>query len=128
MNVRFIITNLLITGILLLLINLPTGNHYLNESLVASGLSILNSLAGYFLAVRGMGREHTGFIKTVFGGMVIRLMALILITVLVIYLKWVQTLPFFLMLMGFYIIHQILEITSLNRDISRKYNLSGVKK
>lgn len=127
MSMRFIIINLLITGILFLLINLPIGNRYLTESLIAAGLSSANSMSGYFLAVKGMGREHTSFIKTVFGGMVIRLMVLIVLTVLVITMKWAEALPFFLMLMGFYIIHQVIEILSLNRDISRKYKLSGVK-
>ncbi len=119
---RFTLYLLSATIILLFVMNAVSSAVLLRDSLIAAGMSGVNAITGYYLAVTGAEKEHSGFIKTVFGGMALRLGTLIILTVLLIRMEWVEAIPFFLMLMGFYVLHQILELTALNRKIK-----SGLK-
>jgi hypothetical protein len=125
---RFTIYLVGASAILLLVMNLLSSAILLRDSLIAAGMSAANALAGYYLAVSGAEKEHSGFIKTVFGGMALRVLSLVILTVLLIRMEWVEAIPFFLMLMGFYVLHQILELTALNRRIKSGLNPSQESK
>ena len=121
---RFSIYLIGATFILLVVMNLISSAVLLRDSLIAAGMSAANALTGYYLAVSGADKEHSEFIKTVFGGMTLRLLTLVFLTVLLIRMEWVEAIPFFLMLMGFYVLHQIMELTALNRKIKSGLKLS----
>ncbi|HDR04754.1 MAG TPA: hypothetical protein ENN84_05855 [Candidatus Marinimicrobia bacterium] len=121
---RFSIYLIGATFILLVVMNLISSAVLLRDSLIAAGMSAANALTGYYLAVSGADKEHSGFIKIVFGGMTLRLLTLVFLTVLLIRMEWVEAIPFFLMLMGFYVLHQIMELTALNRKIKSGLKLS----
>lgn len=126
---RFTIYLVSVSVILLLVMNLVSSAVLLRDSLIAAGMSAANAFAGYYLAVSGARKaEHRAFIKTVYGGMALRVLSLVILTVLLIRMEWVEAIPFFLMLMGFYVLHQILELTALNRRIKSGLNPSQERK
>jgi len=85
---------------------------YSRELLIAFGLSLLNATAGYLLAVHFFREKNTVFTKYVYGGMLVRMIFLIGFALYMISNGHVQSIPFFISFMFFYIIHQWTEITS----------------
>ena len=107
------------------------GQEYMKASYYASGLSFVNAVAAYTLAVRGVKMEYGNFMKSVFGGMAIRLFVMIILAVFLIKFEVVPTISFFLLLVLYYIIHQIIEIGILGvknvERIAYSYNLNFVR-
>gem|GEM_PF-3306197 len=88
---------------------------WMGEALIAAVLSAANSGTAWFLAVRSAGQAYGSFVKSVFGGMALRIMLMIIATIAIIKSAIVATIPFFLYLVIYYITHQIIEIWMLNR-------------
>jgi len=85
---------------------------YSRELLIAFMISLLNATAGYHIAVRFFNEKAAVFNKFVYGGMLIRIIFLIGFALFMISREYVQSVPFFIALMFFYILHQWTEITS----------------
>ena len=77
------------------------------------GLCALNALAGCTSAVWAFGKPHKVFLKTLFGGMAVRLMAMGLAFFLLIKFTAVHILSLALSLFLFYALFQVLEIRFL---------------
>lgn len=105
---------------------LADGNYY-KEAYLAGGLSYLNAVAAYYLALRSIGRSYQSFIKSVFGGMAARILILAVTAIVLIKSGVVATIPFFLWLVLYYIMHQIIEIGMLNSHMSENKKISGEK-
>ena len=125
---KFYILIVSTTLIVLVATYLIGGPDYMKASYFAAGMSLTNAMVAYTLAVRGVKMEYGNFMKSVFGGMAIRLFVMIILAVFLIKFEVVPTISFFLLLVLYYIIHQIIEIGMLNSEISSKYKFSGEAK
>ncbi|MCK5521200.1 MAG: hypothetical protein KAI81_08810 [Candidatus Marinimicrobia bacterium] len=93
---------------------------YVKDAYTAALLSFCNAAVAYYLAVKSVGLSYQGFVKLVFGGMTIRILVMAVTAIVLIKSEVVATIPFFLCLVLYYIIHQIIEIGMLNRNMPGK--------
>tara|TARA_B100001029_G_C14928619_1_gene376277 strand:+ start:430 stop:813 length:384 start_codon:yes stop_codon:yes gene_type:complete len=104
---------------------LAWGLPYTSEILISFFLSLLNAIAGYILVLRNHGSEHNTFIINVYGGMLVRMAFVLGFSLYITMNGYLQTVPFFISLMIFYVIHQWTEISSWLKVLpSRKVQVS----
>ncbi len=82
------------------------------EIIIAFALSLLNCFVGYFIVLKSVHLNNAQFNKNVYGTMLIRLIFIVGATLYLINSGIVKMVPFFILLMVFYIVHQWTEITS----------------
>ncbi len=113
---KLFIRNVAIETVVLIIIGLfpflAWWTQYSRELLIAFVISLLNAAVGYHIAVRFFNEKAVVFNKFVYGGMLVRMIFLIGFALYMISREYVQTVPFFIALMFFYILHQWTEITS----------------
>lgn len=80
---------------------------------VGCGICTLNVVAGCLSMVWAFEKPHTVFLKTLFGGMAVRLMGMGLVLFLLIRLTTLHVLGLILSLFVFYTVFQVLEIRFL---------------
>ena len=89
------------------------------------GICVLNALAGCASAVWAFEKPHKVFVRTLFGGMAVRLLAMGLAFFLLIKFTGVHVLGLAISLFLFYVLFQILEIRFLmghlpTREVSKE--------
>ena len=90
------------------------------------GIGALNVLAGCLSAVWAFEKPHGVFMRTVLGGMLIRLIGVGLAFLLMIKYTHVDTLSLTLSLISFFVVFQILEIRFLARRFSTQASKEGI--
>ncbi|MBC8214848.1 MAG: hypothetical protein ISR90_00570 [Candidatus Marinimicrobia bacterium] len=104
---------------------LSWGRNYVIELTLAFGLSLFNAFVGYFIVIKSISLENNLFYRNVYGGMLVRMVFMLGFALYMILNGFVQTVPFFLSLMIFYVIHQWTEISSWMKILpSRKVSAS----
>tara|TARA_A100000164_G_C21813683_1_gene726804 strand:- start:100 stop:441 length:342 start_codon:yes stop_codon:yes gene_type:complete len=104
---------------------LSWGMPYLKEILVSFTLSLVNAIVGYVLVLNNHSADHNTFIKNVYGGMIVRMAFVLGFSLYFTMNGYLQTIPFFISLMIFYVIHQWTEILSWLKVLpSRKVQVS----
>ena len=104
---------------------LSWGLPYKNEILISFLLSLVNAIVGYVLVLKNHGAEHNTFMKNVYGGMIIRMAFVLGFSLYMTMNGYLQTIPFFMSLMVFYVVHQWTEISSWLKVLpSRKVQVS----
>mgnify|MGYP000159092057 CR=1 FL=1 len=80
------------------------------EISVAYSISLINVIIGYCLTVYAFPRSNKIFYRQVYLGMLLRMAAVLSISLFLIFKGYLLATPFFLSLMLFYVIHQWTEI------------------
>jgi len=88
------------------------GTAYKLEISSAFILSLVNAIVGYFLVIKFHSSDNATFYINVYGGMLIRMAFILGFSLFMTQTGALQTIPFFMCLMIFYIIHQWTEISS----------------
>ena len=83
---------------------------YWVEFSAAYSISLINAIIGYYLTVYAFPKSNKIFYRQVYLGMLLRMSAVLFISLFLIFKGYVQTTPFFFSLMLFYVIHQWTEI------------------
>ena len=81
------------------------------------GLSTLNVLLGYAAVEYSFGKSSTVFLRTVLGGMGLRLLLMLGLLVLLILVFHVDAVPLTVSVLGFYAVFLILEVLYLQRKV-----------
>ena len=76
----------------------------------AYSISLANAIIGYQLTVYAFPKSNKIFYRQVYLGMLLRMAAVLLISLFLIFKGFLQATPFFFSLMLFYVIHQWTEI------------------
>ena len=104
---------------------LSWGSLYKIEILSAFSLSLLNAVVGYFIVLRFHSSDSSTFYKNVYGGMLIRMAFILGFSIYMTQNDILQTIPFFMSLLIFYVIHQWTEISIWLKVLpSRKVQVS----
>ena len=104
---------------------LSWGSLYKIEILSAFSLSLLNAVVGYILVLRFHSSDSSTFYKNVYGGMLIRMAFILGFSIYMTQNGVLQTIPFFMSLLIFYVIHQWTEISIWLKVLpSRKVQVS----
>jgi hypothetical protein len=89
-------------------------------SVVGALLSTANVLLGYLAIEYSLDKSYTTFIKTVIGGMGIRIVGLVGVLLILVKLFGLHLLALTISLLGFYIIYLVLEVLFIQKRISHK--------
>lgn len=84
---------------------------------------VLNSLSGYLLFEYAFDRESVAFTRIVFGGLVLRLLLLMILVALVIARSFVAVYEFVLSFFAFYCIYVVIEIFGYQKKNKQKKKL-----
>ncbi len=89
-------------------------------ALLGAALSTVNVLLGYLAVEYSFEKSYTVFLRTVFGGMGLRLLLMLGAMVALIVLGNVHAMALTVSLLGFYVIYLVLEIVFLQRKVMAK--------
>ncbi|ABB24941.1 hypothetical protein [Pelodictyon luteolum] len=101
---------------------LAPGSVDLRSVFIAWVMIVTNTLAGYLLFEYAFDRESQVFTKVVFGGLVVRLLVLMVLVALVILRDLAVINDFVLSFFAFYCIYVIVEILGYQRKNKQKKN------
>ena len=107
----------LISGVFLILY---LDIQYWVEISAAYSISLINVIFGYYLTVYAFPKSNKIFYRQVYLGMLLRIAAVLFISLLLIFKGYLQATPFFLSFMLFYVIHQWTEIINWLKILPRK--------
>ena len=117
---RFILIQTTVVFLLGLFPVLSFGESYLKEILTAFSLSVANMFLGYYLVISSFEKTTSEFYKMVYGGMLFRMLFLFSISIFMIKNGYLQSVPYMLSLIIFYVIHQWTEISFWLKDLKGK--------
>ena len=104
---------------------LSWGTPYKIELISAFSLSLVNAIVGYTLVIKNYSEDNNIFLKNVYGGMILRMVFVLGFSLYMTMNGYLQSIPFFMSLMIFYVIHQWTEISSWLKVLpSRKVQIS----
>ena len=89
-------------------------------ALLGAVLSTVNVLLGYLAVEYSFEKSYTVFLRTVFGGMGLRLLLMLVAMIALIMLGNVHAVALTVSLLGFYMIYLVLEILFLQRKVMAK--------
>ena len=116
-KLRFYILILLSTAlILLLIISLDNAEHLL-ENYLPAGISFINAVLAYIITKRKQGsRTYKQMMNNIKNWTIIRFVGMTILIMFPIITKIVEPLPFIFSFIGFYILHQVIEIAVLQQE------------
>ena len=117
---RFILIQTAVVFLLGLFPVISWGESYLKEILTAFSLSVANMFLGYYLVISSFEKKTSDFYKTVYGGMLFRMLFLCSFSIFMINNGYLQSIPYMLSLIIFYIIHQWTEISFWLKELKGK--------
>ena len=117
---RFILIQTIAIFLLGLFPVLSWGESYLKEILIAFLLSLGNVFLGYFLVINSFEKKNSEFYKTVYCGMLFRMLFLFSFSIFMINNGYLQSTPYMLSLIMFYVIHQWTEISYWIKELKGK--------
>lgn len=117
---RFILFQTIIIFFIVLFPILSWADIYITEIASAFLLSIINVFIGYYLVIRSFAKKTSEFYKIVYGGMILRMIFILSFSIFMITNNYLQSIPFMMSLMFFYVIHQWTEISFWLKDLKGK--------
>ena len=117
---RFILFQTIIIFFIVLFPILSWADIYITEIASAFLLSIINVFIGYYLVIRSFTKKTSEFYKIVYGGMILRMIFILSFSIFMITNNYLQSIPFMMSLMFFYIIHQWTEILFWLKNLKGK--------
>ena len=117
---RFILIQTAVIFLLGLFPVLSWGESYLKDIFCAFSLSLANMFLGYFLVINSFQKKTPEFYKAVYGGMFFRMLFLFSFSIFMINNSYLQSIPYMLSLIIFYVIHQWTEISFWLNDLKGK--------
>jgi hypothetical protein len=87
-------------------------------SVIGGMLSTINVLLGYMAIEYSLDKSYTTFIKTVIGGMGLRIVALVGMLLILVKLFGLHMLALTISLLGFYIVYLVLEVLFIQKRIN----------
>lgn len=119
-KVRFYVLILLASIALIILLTLLNHGENLPEILIPAGISLFNAVTAYIISKHKQGdRSYKKMLKNVRNWTIGRFIVMILLLAGMILLKIVEPLPFIFTFIGFYILHQVIEIVIMQREIKQ---------
>ena len=115
---RFILIQTVIIFLLGLFPVLSWEESYLKEISIAFSLSLGNMFLGYYLVISSFQKTTSEFYKMVYGGMLFRMLFLCSFSIFMINNGYLQSIPYMLSLIIFYVIHQWTEISFWLREFN----------
>jgi F0F1-type ATP synthase assembly protein I len=117
-KVRFYVLILGSTALLLtLLLSLSHGEKNA-ETLIPAGISLANAILAYLVSKREQGkRSYKQLMKNLRTWTIARFVVMAVLLVVFILTKVVEPLPFIFTFIGFYILHQVIEITVMQKEL-----------
>jgi F0F1-type ATP synthase assembly protein I len=117
-KVRFYVLILGSTALLLtLLLSLSHGEKNA-ETLIPAGISLTNAILAYLVSKREQGkRSYKQLMKNLRTWTIARFVVMAVLLVVFILTKIVEPLPFIFTFIGFYILHQVIEITVMQKEL-----------
>ncbi len=114
---RFYILIIFSTLILLAILFRVSSGEYIPENTIPAFLSLLNSVTAYVVSRRKQGdRTYKQMMRNIFLWTSGRFLAMLAVLIIVILSKAVEPLPFIFSFIGFYIMHQLIEIGILKQE------------
>lgn len=119
-KLRFYVLILVLTvAMLLLLISINHGKFIL-ENTIPALISLLNAILAYIITKREQGkRSYKDMMDHIKNWTIIRFIVMASLLVLAIVSKIIDPLPFIFSFIGFYILHQVLEIVILQKEATK---------
>ena len=117
---RFILIQTVLIFLLGLFPVLSWGESYLKEIFIAFSLSLGNMFLGYYLVISSFQKTTSEFYKMVYGGMLFRMLFLCSFSIFMINNGYLQSIPYMLSLIIFYVIHQWTEISFWLKELKGK--------
>lgn len=116
-NVRFYVLILLSTALILLLLISLNNAEYLLENILPAGISLANATIAYIITKREQGeRTYKEMMDNIKSWTIARFVSMAVLVVLAIVTKIVEPLHFIFSFIGFYILHQVIEILVLQKE------------
>ncbi len=117
-KLRFYVLILFASIALIIILLLLNHGEKLPEVLIPAGISLVNALTAYIISKRKQGeRSYKDMMKNVKNWTIARFLAMLLFLASMIILKLVDPLPFIFTFIGFYILHQLIVILIMQREI-----------
>ncbi|MEA3391561.1 MAG: hypothetical protein U9Q91_01135 [Candidatus Marinimicrobia bacterium] len=117
-KLRFYILILLSTALILLLIISLDNAEHLMENILPAGISLTNAVIAYIVSKHKQGsRTYKQMMNNIKKWTIIRFIGMALFVFLPIITKVVEPLPFIFSFIGFYILHQLIEIVVLQKEV-----------
>ena len=117
---KFILFQTVIIFFIVLFPILSWADIYIKEIVSAFLLSTINVFIGYYLVIRSFTKKTSEFYKIVYGGMILRMIFILSFSIFMITNNYLQSIPFMMSLMFFYVIHQWTEISFWLKDLKGK--------
>ena len=117
---KFILFQTVIIFFIVLFPILSWADIYIKEIVSAFLLSTINVFIGYYLVIRSFTKKTSEFYKIVYGGMILRMVFILSFSIFMITNNYLQSIPFMMSLMFFYVIHQWTEISFWLKDLKGK--------
>lgn len=118
-KIRFYVLIVVSTAILISILSAINHGERLPETLYPAGISLLNAVVAYIISKRDQAnRDYKKMMNQVKVWMIVRFVVMALLLVALILTKTVEALPFIFTFIGFYILHQVIEITVMQKEIN----------
>ena len=117
---KFILFQTVIMFFIALFPILAWADVYIKEIASAFLLSIIKFFIGYYLVSNSFTKKTSEFYKIVYGGMILRMIFILSFSIFMITNNYLQSIPFIMSLLCFYIIHQWTEISFWLKDLKGK--------
>ena len=117
-SLRFYVMILLVTAILLSVLILMNHAEYILENMLSAIISLLNAIVAYSITKQEQGkRSYQQMMDRIKTWTIIRFVSMAAIIVLAIITQLVEPLQFIFSFIGFYILHQVIEISILQKEV-----------
>ena len=99
---------------------LSRNSHYFVSMLSATAISLLSIGAGYYVNRWAWGKPHKTFMRTVIGGMILRVFLVAILLILIVTHTRIPLVQFFIFLSISYLAYQLYEVYYINRQLRSK--------
>ncbi|MEA2077885.1 MAG: hypothetical protein U9O95_07700 [Candidatus Marinimicrobia bacterium] len=117
-KLRFYVLIFLSTALILLLLIKLNHAEYILENTLPAGISLLNAVIAYIITKREQGnRTYKEMMNNIKIWTIARFVSMAALLALTVITKIVEPLPFIFSFIGFYILHQVIEIVILQKEV-----------
>lgn len=117
-SLRFYVIILAVTAIILSILISLNHAQYLLENILPALVSLLNAIVAYIITKQDQGkRSYKQMMDRIKTWTIIRFVSMAVIFVLAIITQLVEPLQFIFSFIGFYILHQVIEISILQKEV-----------
>lgn len=109
-----------ITALMMIVLDRSVTANQAESAGAAAAMSLVNFLLGFLAIEYSFEKSHTTFLKTVLGGMGVRLLAMTAAVVVLIKIYELDALVLMLTLLGYYVLNLTFEIVFLQKKVSLK--------